>query len=174
MATLCTPCIMHLLCQLGQTRTAGLPVKSSVAHMSKYVLLRQGIAVSAVIWPPCIFQLASLCAHLMCQIMPCLCRGSLYQLLHSPSAYLNWHQLVGMCLATAQGMLHLHSHQALHRDLKSGVCRCLHRYNHMCCYVLIYSRLQLEYDSSQELCGHCICAMRSQTTLALFWQAASC
>lgn len=47
-------------------------------------------------------------------------RGSLYQLLHSPSAYLNWHQLVGMCLATAQGMLHLHSHQALHRDLKSG------------------------------------------------------
>lgn len=48
------------------------------------------------------------------------CRGSLYQLLHSPSAYLNWHQLVGICLATAQGMLHLHSHQALHRDLKSG------------------------------------------------------
>lgn len=46
--------------------------------------------------------------------------GSLYQLLHSPSAYLNWHQLVGICLATAQGMMHLHSHQALHRDLKSG------------------------------------------------------
>ena len=48
------------------------------------------------------------------------CRGSLYQLLHRPSAYLSWHQLVAMCLATAQGMLHLHSHQALHRDLKSG------------------------------------------------------
>lgn len=46
--------------------------------------------------------------------------GSLYQLLHSPSAYLNWRQLVGICLATAEGMLHLHSHHALHRDLKSG------------------------------------------------------
>ncbi len=98
------------------------------SYVSNHALIVQGMAVSAVIWLPCSTGISSFAC--MCQIMLWLCRGSLYQLLHSPSAYLNWHQLVGMCLATAQGMLHLHSHQALHRDLKSGVGRRLHICNH--------------------------------------------
>ena len=65
-------------------------------------------------------KLAGRLHRLFIQLADFLRRGSLYQLLHSPSAYLTWQQLVGICLATAQGMLHLHLHQALHRDLKSG------------------------------------------------------
>lgn len=46
-------------------------------------------------------------------------RGSLYALLHS-SEVISWWQVYHMCLGAARGMLHLHRHNVLHRDLKSG------------------------------------------------------
>jgi hypothetical protein len=47
-------------------------------------------------------------------------RGSLYGLLHSPTTYLTWSQIIYMCLGAARGMAHLHRCRVLHRDLKSG------------------------------------------------------
>lgn len=46
--------------------------------------------------------------------------GSVYGLLHSPGCHLSWAQIIYMCLGAASGMAHLHRHNVLHRDLKSG------------------------------------------------------
>ena len=48
-------------------------------------------------------------------------RGSLYGILHSPEVQLSWAQVAHLCLGAARGMLHLHSFNCLHRDLKSGM-----------------------------------------------------
>ena len=48
------------------------------------------------------------------------CRGSLYGMLHSPALEITWAQVAAMCCGAARGMLHLHAHSILHRDLKSG------------------------------------------------------
>lgn len=47
-------------------------------------------------------------------------RGSLYGMLHSPALEITWAQVAAMCCGAARGMLHLHAHSILHRDLKSG------------------------------------------------------
>ncbi|KAK9805196.1 hypothetical protein WJX72_005376 [[Myrmecia] bisecta] len=47
-------------------------------------------------------------------------RGSLYQLLHTPTLHLPFPTIVHMCLGAARGVLYLHRHRILHRDLKSG------------------------------------------------------
>uniref|UniRef100_A0A061RBJ4 Tkl protein kinase n=1 Tax=Tetraselmis sp. GSL018 TaxID=582737 RepID=A0A061RBJ4_9CHLO len=46
--------------------------------------------------------------------------GSLYGMLHSPGCHLSWVQIAYMCLGAANGMVHLHRHKVLHRDLKSA------------------------------------------------------
>jgi hypothetical protein len=49
-----------------------------------------------------------------------ICRGSLYSLLHAHDVKLSWSRILYLCLGTAQGMQHLHVHNVVHRDLKSG------------------------------------------------------
>ena len=41
-------------------------------------------------------------------------------MLHSPALEITWAQVAAMCCGAARGMLHLHAHSILHRDLKSG------------------------------------------------------
>ena len=41
-------------------------------------------------------------------------------MLHSPALEITWVQVAAMCCGAARGMLHLHAHSILHRDLKSG------------------------------------------------------
>lgn len=47
-------------------------------------------------------------------------KGSLYNLLHSPSVSLTWLDVVHIALGAARGMQHLHKHGVIHRDLKSS------------------------------------------------------
>ncbi|GBF95241.1 TKL kinase [Raphidocelis subcapitata] len=46
--------------------------------------------------------------------------GSLYSLLHCPTAMLSWAQVAHILHQAAMGMAHLHEHNVLHRDLKSA------------------------------------------------------
>jgi serine/threonine protein kinase len=46
--------------------------------------------------------------------------GSLYGLLHCPSAVLTWRDVASILRQAAAGMAHLHRHGVLHRDLKSA------------------------------------------------------
>lgn len=65
--------------------------------------------VGACTVPPHLAIVTQLCEH-----------GSLFGLLHSPTQHLTWHQLLEMARGAARGMAHLHAHQLVHRDLKSG------------------------------------------------------
>ncbi len=47
-------------------------------------------------------------------------KGSLYNLLHSPTVSLTWLDVVHIALGAARGMQHLHKHGVIHRDLKSS------------------------------------------------------
>eukprot|EP00884_Botryococcus_braunii_P010166 jgi/Botrbrau1/19150/Bobra.0077s0062.1 len=53
-------------------------------------------------------------------VTPFCARGSLYSMLHKQEERLTWAQRLYMCLGAAKGMMHLHSCNVLHRDLKSG------------------------------------------------------
>lgn len=72
-------------------------------------------------WRFCVGCNARLAVHnVSCGVVLCERRGSLYGMLHSPTVQLSWGQVAFICWGAAKGMQHLHGHNVIHRDLKSG------------------------------------------------------